>query len=64
MYIEMIKNLLRAKSCVTEAIELDHNYSKKYPLLLRNKSLFINSIILFTYEQVYHGSVGWPRSDI
>ena len=33
------------------------NYNKKYPLLLRNESLFTQLIILFTYEYVNHGGV-------
>ena len=42
------KHLLRVKSPITEAIELDYN--KKYPLLLHNKSLFTNLIISFRHE--------------
>ena len=49
------KYFLRVKSRVTEAIELDYN--KKYPLLLRNESLFTSLIIFFTHEEVYHRGV-------
>ena len=52
---EKLKYSLNVYRDDKKAIELDYN--KKCLLLLRNKSLFANLVVLFTHETVYHGGI-------